>query len=280
MQFFNFIFLARSWAADSVYLASRLAQIGTQNEQDDKPLSLILYPEGTLVSGDTRPISKKYADKLGIVRGQIHSALSNHLMMNKKPDLVHTLLPRSTGLHYCLQSLAPRIASLHLIDITVAYPGKVFPQEIRLCDDLVIGIPLMGYGQSYYTLRSIFRDRIPPPSVHMHIRIFNVAKDVPIGDLSSTELRAVPECSALNAAEVDIRDEDKARFDLWLRELWEDKDRLLDRFYKNGSFMTRENTKKTEIHLPLRLRHTREILVAFCFFLPATLGYISGMFRR
>lgn len=34
----------------------------------DTPLTLILYPEGTLVSKDTRPISKKYADKLGIVR--------------------------------------------------------------------------------------------------------------------------------------------------------------------------------------------------------------------
>jgi hypothetical protein len=67
MQFFNFIFLARSWAADRLYLASRLAFLGKRAEQSDKPFSLILYPEGTLVSEKTRPVSKKYADKKGIV---------------------------------------------------------------------------------------------------------------------------------------------------------------------------------------------------------------------
>ena len=34
------------------------------------------------------------------------------------------LLPRSTGLHYSLRSLAPRIPSLQLVDITMSYPGK------------------------------------------------------------------------------------------------------------------------------------------------------------
>jgi hypothetical protein len=74
MQFFNFIFLARSWASDRVQLASDLSALGRQAEQQDKPLTLILYPEGTLVSKDTRPISKKYADKLGIVSDLTRSA--------------------------------------------------------------------------------------------------------------------------------------------------------------------------------------------------------------
>jgi hypothetical protein len=33
------------------------------------------------------------------------------------------LLPRSTGLHYSLRSLSPRMHDLHLIDLTVIYPG-------------------------------------------------------------------------------------------------------------------------------------------------------------
>lgn len=33
------------------------------------------------------------------------------------------LLPRSTGLHYALRALAPKVPSLKLLDITVAYPG-------------------------------------------------------------------------------------------------------------------------------------------------------------
>lgn len=68
MQFFKFIFLARSWASDRMELASHLSSLGQQAERDDDPLTLILYPEGTLVSSDTRPVSKKFADKIGIVR--------------------------------------------------------------------------------------------------------------------------------------------------------------------------------------------------------------------
>lgn len=67
MQFFKFIFLARSWASDRQQLAVDLASLGREAEREGKPLCFMLYPEGTLVSKDTRPRSKKYADKMGIV---------------------------------------------------------------------------------------------------------------------------------------------------------------------------------------------------------------------
>lgn len=67
MQFFNFIFLARSWAADRVQLASQLASLGKEARKENRPFCFLLYPEGTLVSRDTRPVSKKFADKMGIV---------------------------------------------------------------------------------------------------------------------------------------------------------------------------------------------------------------------
>jgi hypothetical protein len=67
MQMFRFIFLARSWASDRLYLAAQLSKLGRKAEQQDNPFALIIYPEGTLVSKDTRPISKKYAEKMGIV---------------------------------------------------------------------------------------------------------------------------------------------------------------------------------------------------------------------
>lgn len=67
MQFYNFIFLARSWASDRQYLANRLAWLGRRAQEQDIPLTFILYPEGTLISPNTRPISKRYADKMGIV---------------------------------------------------------------------------------------------------------------------------------------------------------------------------------------------------------------------
>ena len=68
MQFYNFIFLSRSWASDRLHLAKSLSWLGQRAEKRDTPLTFILYPEGTLVSKDTRPLSKKYADKMGIVR--------------------------------------------------------------------------------------------------------------------------------------------------------------------------------------------------------------------
>jgi len=68
MQAWNFIFLARSWAADRMYLVKQLTLLGRKAEQRNTPFTFLLYPEGTLVSKDTRPLSKKYADKIGIVR--------------------------------------------------------------------------------------------------------------------------------------------------------------------------------------------------------------------
>ncbi|EIM83363.1 acyltransferase-domain-containing protein [Stereum hirsutum FP-91666 SS1] len=245
MQFFNFIFLARSWASDRHYLVKELATIGRQAEQTDIPLTFILYPEGTLVSKDTRPISKKYADKIGI------------------PDMVHTLLPRSTGLLYSLRALSPRIPSLQLIDITVAYPG----------------IPPMGYGQAYYTLRSIFWDRVPPPAVHMHIRRFDVARDVPIGDVSKTSPTSLPTTPSNGSAkstalEADVPEVEKDKFDLWLRELWLEKDKVMSRYLETGS-MSPSLENEPEVVIPVKLRHNRETLGAFMFFVPALAGYFG-----
>ena len=125
MQFFNFIFLARSWASDRVYLVKQLALLGRRAQLHDTPLTFILYPEGTLVSPDTRPISKKYADKLGIVsRPPLLPPLADYHVQS---DMTHTLLPRSTGLHYSLRALSPCVPSLQLLDITVAYPGMPCP---------------------------------------------------------------------------------------------------------------------------------------------------------
>jgi 1-acyl-sn-glycerol-3-phosphate acyltransferase len=87
MQFFNFIFLARSWASDRQQLATHLAFLGREAEKEGNPLCFMLYPEGTLVSKNTRPQSKKFADKMGIVR---------HLLRSTRftKDLVYTKLVR------------------------------------------------------------------------------------------------------------------------------------------------------------------------------------------
>ncbi|KAM6498286.1 Acyltransferase domain containing protein [Amanita muscaria] len=235
MQLFGFIFLARSWASDKLTLAARLAERGQVAEREDSPLCFIIYPEGTLVSKLTRPISKKFADKMGI------------------PDMTNTLLPRSLGLQYSLRSLAPRIPDLRLLDVTIMYPG----------------IPALHYGQDYYTLRSIFFDGVPPPVIHMHLRLFNVATDVPLGDLSTTQKATTPNGSAdEHAVEVDIPLTEKVIFDNWLRELWQEKDEFISRYLTTG------HTIGEFVDIPLRLRRKREYLDSFCFFIPAACGYL------
>ncbi|KAG6911811.1 hypothetical protein DXG01_000058 [Tephrocybe rancida] len=233
MQLYGFIFLARSWASDRIQLASHLAALGKRAEEEDKPLCFLLYPEGTLVSPNTRPVSKKFADKEGIA------------------DLSNLLLPRSTGLYYSLRSLAPRVPDLKLIDLTVVYPG----------------IPRMGYGQDYYTLRSIFMDGVPPPVIHIHLKMFDVATGVPIGDT------APGSSSETTHHETDVS-EGRTIFDIWLRELWQEKDDLINGFFETRSFRA---GGISPVEIPVKLRRKREILDAFCFFLPAGAGYLWGM---
>ncbi|THU94849.1 hypothetical protein K435DRAFT_151938 [Dendrothele bispora CBS 962.96] len=240
MQFFNFIFLARSWASDRVQLATSLSALGQAAEQQDNPFVFLLYPEGTLVSKDTRPISRKFADKMGI------------------NDMINVLLPRSMGLLFSLRSLSPRVKGLKLIDLTLCYPG----------------IPPLGYGQSYYTLRSMFLDGVAPPALHIHLRMFDVAKDVPIGDLTGSNPTAAPETSPnKHTVEVDIPEIERESFDLWLRQLWQEKDESITRWLEKEKF---SEASPPAVEIPLKLKRTRDYFDAFGFFIPAALGYVWG----
>lgn len=125
------------------------------------------------------------------------------------PDCEHTLLPRSTGLHFCLRTLSPKISDLRLVDVTIAYPG----------------IPSKGYGQDYYTLQSIFGAGVPPPLVHMHLKSHNVKYGLPIGK--------TPTGTEPTAAE-------KEAFNAWLLKQWREKDVRLQTFLDKGSLALSE----------------------------------------
>src|SRR6266404_2643233 len=142
------------------------------------------------------------------------------------------------------------------------------------------GVPSTGYGQSHYTLRSIFFDQIPPPAVHMHIRRFDVANHVPIGALSSGTSRPQPNGSPTGPTTgVDVPDNEREAFDAWLRDRWTEKDQFMQRFYDTGSF-SHSLDKASALDIPLQLRHMREILDAYCFFIPAIIGYAWTKLRR
>ncbi|KIW00727.1 uncharacterized protein PV09_07712 [Verruconis gallopava] len=141
MQFFSFIFLSRNWTKDRQRFAHRLGKLKLKHgpSQSYKPMWMLIFPEGTNLSRNSRAKSKAWAEKQGI------------------PDMQHALLPRSTGLHFCLQELDDTVEWVY--DCTLAYEG----------------IPRGQYGQDIFTLRSIYLRGLAPKSVNMYWRRYAVA---------------------------------------------------------------------------------------------------------
>lgn len=73
MQLFEFIFLDQSpksnaWEkSDRAAMGKILKPLARRAEKYQKPLALLLFPEGTLFSSITQPKSAKYAEKIGVV---------------------------------------------------------------------------------------------------------------------------------------------------------------------------------------------------------------------
>jgi hypothetical protein len=146
-QFYNFIFLARNWEEDQRTFKRHLAQLNKPND----PMWLIIFPEGTNLSATTREKSKKWAEK------------------NNLKDMKHQLLPRSTGLRFCLNELSETTEWLY--DCTIAYEG----------------VPAGQFGQDIFTLRASFFEGRPPKSVNMHWRRFHM-DTIPIQNTKAFEV--------------------------------------------------------------------------------------------
>jgi 1-acyl-sn-glycerol-3-phosphate acyltransferase len=158
MMFFGFIFLARKWVSDKERFAHRLNKLKTYHagplsggRESLDPMWLLMFPEGTNLCVNGRNASQKWAEKQGI------------------PDMKHQLLPRSTGLHFCLNELKGTVEWVY--DCTMGYEG----------------VPRGHLPEKYFTLRSTFLQGRPPKSVHMYWRRFAVA-DIPLKDDREFEL--------------------------------------------------------------------------------------------
>ena len=109
MMFFGFIFMERNWAKDQAKIKYRLRKLTTRHggpmsgSEFYDPMWLLIFPEGTNLSANTRKTSIKWAEKQGI------------------PDMRHQVLPRSTGLKYCLSELKGTVDWVY--DCTMAYEG-------------------------------------------------------------------------------------------------------------------------------------------------------------
>ncbi|OAA65639.1 Phospholipid/glycerol acyltransferase [Niveomyces insectorum RCEF 264] len=148
MMFYGFIFMSRKMAIDQPRMAHRLQKLRTVHTDPSgrsylNPMWLLLFPEGTNTSGNGRVKSAKWAEKMGY------------------KDTEHVLLPRSTGMYFCLKELKGSVE--YIYDCTVAYEG----------------IPRGKYGEEYFTLSGTYFQGQAPKSVNFHWRRFRV-DDIPL----------------------------------------------------------------------------------------------------
>jgi 1-acyl-sn-glycerol-3-phosphate acyltransferase len=109
MRFYGFVFMSRKMATDQPRMAHRLKQLRTRHtgpmsgSSGLNPMWLLLFPEGTNASDNGRAKSAKWAEKIGV------------------KDMQHVLLPRSTGMFFCLNELKGTVD--YVYDCTLAYEG-------------------------------------------------------------------------------------------------------------------------------------------------------------
>lgn len=156
MMFYGFIFMSRKMSVDQPRMAHRLRKLKARHTAPDgktylNPMWLLLFPEGTNASANGRRKSAKWADKIGV----------------KDPE--HMLLPRSTGMYFCLSELKGSVE--YIYDCTVAYEG----------------IPRGQFGEQYFTLSSTYFEGRPPKSVNFYWRRFRV-DDIPLDNAKSFDV--------------------------------------------------------------------------------------------
>ncbi|KAJ3076720.1 hypothetical protein HK102_005348 [Quaeritorhiza haematococci] len=201
MRFFEFIYLKRKWSYDKKTLLKSL----THTRKTTLPLWLIIFPEGTVITADTKSKSLSYAKKADIP---------------DRPELV--LIPKTTGLFFCAKTLQPSVDAL--FDVTIAYSG--------------LGREECPYDE--YPLTKVFWGGEGPRRVYMHVRKYKVSelpgftKNEPqrTGERERTHIR---EDGKTKEAEDEEETEKRLEaFGLWLRKLFMEKDEMMKQFHESG----------------------------------------------
>lgn len=110
----------------------------------------------------------------------------------------------------------------------------------------------------------------------MHIRCFDVASDLPLGDMSGSNPSVLPTGSDGKVVEIDVPEAEKEKFEEWLRSVWREKDILIAKFLETGSFV---DDPQTQVEIPVALRRKRECLNAYTFFGHSLIIWILANFR-
>jgi len=100
---FDFFYLTRKWQRDEQQLRFYLDSM----VEDNFPVNLLIFPEGTDLTPAKRAKANAYAATKGL------------------PQFNHLIVPRTTGFTTCLSHLRPSLQAVY--DYTVAYEGGVTP---------------------------------------------------------------------------------------------------------------------------------------------------------
>lgn len=136
MEFFEFIFLKRKLSLDKDTLINSLQKIS----KNDEKFWLLIFPEGAIISEETKKISEEYALK------------------NNIPNMNHVLIPKTTGLNICAQNLLKDIGCIY--DLTIGYKGI---KENTIMWDMDI-------------INSVFFDNTSRPEIHIHVNRIPIEK--------------------------------------------------------------------------------------------------------
>lgn len=154
MKNFNFMFLSRKWESDKAVLSRQLATIDSNargvgpSNKDNKeywPYSVLIYPEGTVVSENTKQRSSKFLAEKGL------------------PPLKYVLFPRVRGLYLTLRGL--RKSATVVYDVTCGYSG-LNPDDC---------------GEDLFSLKNVFLHGKGPRGCSYYIRAWKLS-DIPLGD--------------------------------------------------------------------------------------------------
>lgn len=144
MRFFNFVFLKRNWVSDQKTLSNAME---TLKSKENVPLWLLMFPEGTIINGESYDKTKQFAQKNGITLN------------------THTLIPKTTGAFYVINSLRNDEHGrrfTHVYNLTIAYEG-VFDDEYA--DDIFHFTRIVASGKQKIVMHIHF-SRIRIEDIH------------------------------------------------------------------------------------------------------------------
>lgn len=243
MQIYKFLFLSRKWETDKVKLTNQLLEIdadarglgpgsGVKHISSTNPS----LPGVAVWPNDSHPDKKIWTYQMiiypeGTVKSPHTRERSDKFVTSlNKPLLKHVLLPRARGIFLILRLLRDTVEVVY--DVTCGY-GGLKPED---------------YGEDVFTLKAFYLLGYGPSSMNFYIRAWNI-KDIPLGDDNSVDI------DSLDPAVLK-------KFEDWLYNVWYEKDKLMERYYKTGTFADPDSTTNTVI-ADFKLKSSFQVLSPF-----------------